>query len=310
MEQKSDDTEVVKQLENLSLSSSVNDEKEYENLVKKTLIQISHLQIPEDAPEQQKERLEKFEKFLDKMQFIEIRKYLNAVLTTLEFNLPENLNQSMDNIIQYEFKQNSTKIVDSNTIPRLYEGCKVAIWRGDITTLKVDAIVNAANKYMLGCFTPNHPCIDNQIHCKAGPRLREECRVFMDKQAHLEETGKAKITKAYNLPSKHVLHTVGPIAKEVGERSDLLQSCYEECMSLAKEHKCRSIAFCCISTGVFGYRQFPAAKVALETVKKLLEGTFKDDFDLVVFNVWTEKDLEIYNHLTPTYFKKEENKTE
>ena len=186
------------------------------------------------------------------------------MLTSLQFDLPEELNSKMDEILQYELttflkvqlillvrflKIIKDRIVDSNSIPRISENSQVAIWRGDITQLRIEAIVNAANQYMLGCFSPNHPCIDNQIHAQAGPRLRQECRRFMKIQNSLEPTGKAKITKAFNLPSNYILHTVGPIYNEVGEREDLLESCYIECLNLAKNNNIKSIAFCCISTG-------------------------------------------------------------
>ena len=172
-----------------------------------------------------------------------------------------------------------------------------AVWRGDITTLRVDAIVNAANSELLGCFQPLHYCIDNAIHTFSGVHLRQKCYEIMLEQGHAERTGAAKITKAYNLPSEYILHTVGPIVngKITTKDEKELASCYRSCLELAREYKLKSIAFCCISTGVFGFPQRPAAEVALNAVKR-----FKEDCGSnikVVFNVFTEKDSEIYNEM-------------
>lgn len=131
----------------------------------------------------------------------------------------------------------------------------IYLWQGDITTLAVDAIVNAANSGMLGCFVPCHGCIDNAIHTYAGVQLRLECSEIMQRQGQEEETGQAKITKAYNLPCRYVLHTVGPIVYGDVTQTDcnLLASCYRSCLDLAAGHGLRSIAFCCISTGEFHF---------------------------------------------------------
>lgn len=175
--------------------------------------------------------------------------------------------------------------------PRLY------IWQGDITTLKCDAIVNACNSQMLGCFSPLHACIDNFIHTYAGIELRLKMNEIMIKQGHEEETGKAKITSAYNLPSKYILHTVGPIIQWAVTKEDeeLLADCYRECLKLAAANGIRSIAFCCLSTGVFRFPQQRAAEIATDTVKQFLE---KDSrIQKVIFNVFQDKDLEIYNNI-------------
>lgn len=134
---------------------------------------------------------------------------------------------------------------------------RLYIWQGDITTLKCDAIVNACNSQMLGCFSPMHDCIDNFIHTYAGVQLRLEMNDIMTRQGHEEETGKAKITSAYNLPAKYILHTVGPIIQLSVSKEDeeLLASCYRECLKLAADHGVESIAFCCLSTGVFRFPQ-------------------------------------------------------
>ena len=140
----------------------------------------------------------------------------------------------------------------------------IYLWQGDITTLRCDAIVNAANSQMLGCFRPCHGCIDNAIHTFAGVQLRRNCNEIMQKQGHNEPTGQAKITPAYNLPCKYVLHTVGPIVsgRLTEEHCELLKSCYLSCLKLAEKNSCKSIAFCCISTGVFGFPQREAAQIA------------------------------------------------
>ena len=171
---------------------------------------------------------------------------------------------------------------------------RLRLWRGDITTFAADAIVNAANSQMLGCWVPGHHCIDNAIHTFAGVQLRAECASIMEVQGHEEPTGAAKITRAYNLPSKHVIHTVGPIAN--GHPSDLhreqLASCYRACLDLAAENDLQSIAFCCISTGVFGFPQEEAAKIAVRSVQNWLETSQLNM--VVVFNVFSRKDEAIY----------------
>lgn len=169
------------------------------------------------------------------------------------------------------------------------------LWRGDITTLAVDAIVNAANSQMLGCFSPNHGCIDNAIHTYAGVQLRLACHELMQTQGHEEPTGAAKITPGFNLPARFVLHTVGPIVS--GRLNDRhkkeLASCYQSCLALAAEHGLKSAAFCCISTGVFGFPQKEAAEIAVETVT-----AFQKEHPIdVVFNVFKEADLKQYSTL-------------
>ncbi len=171
------------------------------------------------------------------------------------------------------------------------------LWRGDITRLATDAIVNAANDQMMGCFQPLHGCIDNAIHTFAGIQLRYDCWRFMQEQGHAEKTGTAKITYGYNLPSKYVIHTVGPIVEDgVTKRNeDDLRSCYESCLDLACRHDVGSIAFCCISTGVFHYPNEEAARIAIDTVRSYRERT-GSAID-VVFNVFKEEDLAIYQGL-------------
>ena len=171
------------------------------------------------------------------------------------------------------------------------------IWQGDITRLKVDAIVNAANSGMCGCFQPLHGCIDNIIHSKSGIQLRLKCADIMRKQGHEEPTGQAKITPAYNLPCKYVIHTVGPIVQGplTKKHEELLSSCYKSCLELAAENGVKSIAFCCISTGVFMFPNQRAAEIAVETVKNWLKET--ESQIRVVFNVFKDVDFEIYDKL-------------
>ncbi|MFV0518870.1 MAG: protein-ADP-ribose hydrolase [Lachnospirales bacterium] len=177
------------------------------------------------------------------------------------------------------------------------EANNIYLWQGDITSLKVDAIVNAGNSKLLGCFYPLHNCIDNAIHSFAGVELRNECYKIMNKQGEDEKMGFAKITKAYNLPSKNVIHTVGPIVR--GQLSDKnildLVSCYEECLKLADSYKLKSIAFCCISTGEYCFPNVEAGEIAVSTVKNYL---LKTNSEIeVVFNVFKEIDYEIYKRL-------------
>ena len=171
------------------------------------------------------------------------------------------------------------------------------LWQGDITTLECDAVTNAANSQMLGCFRILHSCIDNCLHSAAGISLRYRCYEIMRKQGHEEPTGQAKITPGYNLPSKYVIHTVGPIVSGYLTEKDceLLKSCYLSCLKLAEENGCRSLAFCCISTGVFGFPQKEAAEIAVDTVRAYKKETGSDI--KVVFNVFKDEDLTIYQDL-------------
>lgn len=173
----------------------------------------------------------------------------------------------------------------------------IYLWQGDITTLACDAIVNAANSEMLGCFCPCHGCIDNAIHTFAGVQLRVKCAEIMKKQGHKEKTGKAKITPGYNLPCKYVLHTVGPIVRGRLTRQDcdLLASCYRSCLELAEQNSIVSIAFCCISTGEFHFPNDKAAEIAIKTVKDFKRHSHSKI--KVVFNVFKDMDYEIYRGL-------------
>lgn len=171
------------------------------------------------------------------------------------------------------------------------------LWQGDITTLAADAIVNAANSAMLGCFVPCHGCIDNAIHSAAGVQLRLECARIMAQQQGEEPTGRAKITRAYNLPCHYVLHTVGPIIDGRVTRQDreLLASCYRSCLELAATYGLKSIAFCCISTGEFHFPNELAAEIAIRTVKDYQQQN--PNRMEVIFNVFKDCDYEIYKKL-------------
>lgn len=173
----------------------------------------------------------------------------------------------------------------------------IVLWQGDITRLRADAIVDADNNRLLGCFVPCHGCIDNAIHSAAGLQLRDECHQLMERQGHPEPTGRAKLTKGYNLPARYVLHTVGPIIQSRVTRQDreLLASCYRSCLELAAERGLRSVAFCCISTGEFHFPNELAAQIAIQTVREWQQKN--PDKIKVIFSVFKDNDYEIYNRL-------------
>ena len=188
-------------------------------------------------------------------------------------------------------------VVDIDTLPR--KG-KYILWQGDITRLNADAIVNAANSQMLGCLVPLHGCIDNAIHSAAGVRLRLVCDRLMRNKGIPEPTGEAEITPAFNLPSKYVIHTVGPIVQTLEptlQDRHLLASCYSSCLECAEANGLASIAFCCISTGEFHYPNKEAAQVALNAVKSYFEAHSDSTITTVVFNVFKDIDYDIYKKL-------------
>ncbi len=210
----------------------------------------------------------------------------------------------LDRLLQDE--TNRSGIVDSGTLPFVSDILsphnpakmdRLVLWKGDISRLRVDAIVNAANDQLLGCFQPLHNCIDNIIQSAAGPILRQDCQTIMEIQRHRERTGDAKITRAYNLPSKFVLHTVGPIIGIEGV-SDFqrlqLASCYRSCLAVADQLPgIRSIAFPCISTGVFNFPREMATGIAIQAVSEWLDGN-RHHFERVIFNVYLQEDLDGY----------------
>ena len=201
--------------------------------------------------------------------------------------------------LQDEYLQEKLAQTELTNLEQLTEVEKnICLWQGDITTLKVDAIVNAANKALLGCFIPHHRCIDNAIHSKAGVQLRRECFDIMQKQGEYEKTGQAKLTSGYNLPAKYVLHTVGPIIYDKVEESDkeLLASCYRNCLELAVKNGIKSVAFCCISTGEFRFPNELAAEIAVSTVRTFLKNHPESEIK-VVFNVFKDSDFDIYRKI-------------
>lgn len=237
------------------------------------------------------------------------RQNLHTLLTVRAPNpLPPWFLLKLGGLLQRELKEK--QVIDVYGIPRINQlfpnttykvADNCALWQGDIVTLKCDAIVNAANKWLLGCFRPLHRCIDNSIHSAAGPKLREDCDIIIKHQGCLEETGWAKITRAYNLPSKYVLHTVGPIFEDDSRKcspsqEEELSNCYNSCLNLAHRMSIRSIAFCSISTGVFGFPIIPATHIALNSVEKWMEKN-PNAFDIIVFNVFSKVDYNIYEEI-------------
>ena len=211
---------------------------------------------------------------------------------------PEPLDPEMLRIQDAYLKQRLIERGGATDAEALVYRDRMAVWRGDITLLAADAVVNAANSQMLGCFVPGHSCIDNAIHTYAGMQLRLACAELMNEQGREEPTGTVKVTPAFNLPSRYVFHTVGPIvpSHRPGPRERLLlQSCYESCLAAATRLGLSTLAFCCISTGVFGYPQQDAARVAVDAVRRHLS---ENDPNLkVVFNVFLASDEAIYRKL-------------
>lgn len=237
----------------------------------------AHMQIPANAEEQK--RL--------------LRSLFN---TRMPEPVSEKFLQVQDKYLQEETARKGITLLDDLTP----EKDNLYLWQGDITTLRCDAIVNAANSQLLGCFCPNHGCIDNAIHTFAGVQLRLACADIMREQIVDEEPGKAKITAAYNLPCNYVFHTVGPIVKSCVTKEDerLLASCYRSCLELAERNRINSIAFCCISTGEFHFPNGRAAEIAMQTVTEFMAQ--KQSEMKVIFNVFKDLDYEIYKKLLRT----------
>ena len=198
-------------------------------------------------------------------------------------------------------KKEITSFEDIETIEVRYPDSNLkhkdilALWQGDICALEIDTIVNAANSQGLGCFIPCHDCIDNKIHTNAGVKLRLECYQEMQKYDYTLPSGTCLFTDAYNLPSKHVIHTVGPVVTGhlTDRKRDDLAKCYRNCLEICIEHGIRSIAFCSISTGVFRFPKDEACRIAVTTVEEVLDEN-PDAFDKVVFNVFSDEQLAIY----------------
>ena len=207
--------------------------------------------------------------------------------------------------VQDEYLQERIRekgIVTLEDIP-VKEGV-ISVWQGDITRLAVDAIVNAANSQMLGCFIPMHTCIDNCIHTFAGIQLRAECNRQMNRmrmkygQNYEQPTAVPMLTDAYNLPAKKVIHIVGPVVngKLTPALEQELADCYTNTLDLCAENGLRSVAFCCISTGVFHFPPERAAQIAAKTVRKWLVD-HDGALERVIFNVFRDQDRDIYEHL-------------
>ncbi|MFJ8109566.1 macro domain-containing protein [Streptomyces sp. NPDC096132] len=236
--------------------------------------------------------------------FATARRALRALLTVRAPDpLPEGATAGLDALLGGE--RLTRPLVDARRLPTLAESLpgtrhpaadRTVLWHGDITTLAADAIVNAANSALLGCFVPQHPCIDNAIHNAAGPRLREDCHTVMNRQRTPEPTGTAKITRGYHLPARYVLHTVGPVVDGplLPPHEHALASAYRACLDLAGEvDTVRTLAFCAVSTGVFGFPKGPAARIALRTVADWTS-THPDRLDRVIFTVFSEEDRATY----------------
>ena len=203
--------------------------------------------------------------------------------------------------VQDDYLQEVTRekgITDADSLEPCPVDSRLFLWQGDITTLRCDAIVNAANSQLLGCFQPCHSCIDNIIHTMSGVQLRLACHEIIRRQGHEEPTGRARITPGFNLPCRYVIHTVGPIVSEqlTQAHEELLASCYRSCLDLARENSLSSIAFRCISTGVFAFPQQRAAEIAVRTVKGWMDEN-PDGINRVIFNVFKDEDREIYEKL-------------
>ncbi len=215
----------------------------------------------------------------------------------MNIRLPKDISQEFLDIQDEYLKTEamSKGITDSEDLKPLKKG--MYLWQGDITTLKADAIVNAANSALRGCFVPCHHCVDNVIHTASGIQLRLACDKLMAEQRYEEPTGRAKITPAYNLPCRYVLHTVGPIVSGqlTKKHCRQLADCYKSCLELANENQLRSIAFCCISTGEFHFPREEAAEIAVKTVSDYLQTDTQ--IEKVIFNVFKQEDYHIYKRL-------------
>ncbi len=219
-----------------------------------------------------------------------LRKNLNDQLTIITTTLPENILIMIDQLLQFESCEKIPITINFE------KNSNIQLVQADITSLNVEAIVNPANSVGLGCFTIGHRCLDNVIHENAGPRLRIACKKLL--KNHEIATGDAILTSGYNLVfAKYVLHTVGPINNLPKQELefDKLASCYTSCLELCRLNKIKSIAFCCISTGIFGYPKKESANTAITTVMNWLKSS---KYDLkVVFCTFEQQDYDIYTEL-------------
>ncbi|KQN99888.1 protein-ADP-ribose hydrolase [Paenibacillus sp. Leaf72] len=266
-------------------------------------------QMVNDLLETLLEEQQQVRKTMIPSNYMEKRNLLKGLLTVREPTpLAVDFLSKLDALLQTELKEKGTVDVDhldcvSTLVPRcsFSQADRFSLWQGDITRLGADAIVNAANQYMLGCFQPYHACIDNAIHTAAGPQLREDCKIIMTYQGESEATGGAKITKGYNLPARFVLHTVGPIVTKgtelIEQQKADLAACYRACLELASEiEDIKTVAFCSISTGVFGFPKPEASRIAVQTVNEWLN-THAHHFEKIIFNVFSDDDYTEYLHV-------------
>ena len=219
----------------------------------------------------------------------ESRSALKTYLTKEKGEIPDDILLVINAILRYE--RSTTDIVDHRKLKR--NMLNISLWKGDITLLKVGAIVNAANKYGLGCFKPFHKCVDNTIHNKAGPLLRHECNQVMEKRGDLLKTGEVFITKAYVLPCDNIIHALGPVYENEIDPEQKLKDCYINSLNLAKEKKIKSIAFTCISTGMFGFPREGAARIAVQTVNEWIRENPCYDIH-VIFCTYRDNDYDVY----------------
>ena len=221
---------------------------------------------------------------------LEERQQLMRSLLNIRMPMPVS-----EEFLQAQDAELQAQLADKGVVAIATEG--LVEWQGDITRLKVDAIVNAANSQMLGCFVPMHRCIDNAIHSAAGVQLRLACEEMM--QGTEEPTGSARITPGFNLPAKFVLHTVGPIvttARPLRQQEVQLASCYRSCLDLADKNDLHSIAFCCISTGEFRFPNDLACEIAVRTVREYLASHPETNLKTIVFNTFKDIDHELYSN--------------
>ena len=227
------------------------------------------------------------------------RRLMRSLMNTRQpLEAPELLLRAQDRELQKQLHEKGIVGLNQALVSALDNRLK--LWQGDITRLSADAIVNAANSQMLGCFVPLHACIDNAIHSQAGIQLRLECNELMKIQGYPEPTGSAQITKGYNLPAKFVIHTVGPIIGNGGVTQKVeneLSDCYRSCLRLAGEYNLKSIAFCCISTGEYRFPNQQAAEIAVRTVREYLDIYTSAGIETVVFNVFKDIDFFIYSKI-------------
>ena len=229
----------------------------------------------------------------------DIGKQKRLLRTLMNIREPLPITREFQEIQDQYLSEEATEkgIVDGDELPASKLDSRLVLWKGDITALKADAIVNAANSKLLGCFVPCHSCVDNIIHSVSGIQLRLACDKLMTEQGHDEPTGKAKITPAFNLPCRYVLHTVGPIVygQLTEQHCRQLADCYRSCMALAADNGLKSVAFCCISTGEFHFPQRKAAEIAVQTVTEYLQTDKR--LQKVIFNVFKQEDYSIYKKL-------------